>query len=86
MLIVNGNAGDVAGQQIGRELDPFEDTTHRARQALRGWGINIPLEINPILPALKDLANTDLSDKDIQALLDKVQNSWQVSQIRTYAL
>ena len=48
-----------------------------ARQALRGWGINIPLEINPILPALKDLANTDLSDKDIQDLLDKVQNSWQ---------
>lgn len=48
-----------------------------ARQTLRGWDINTPLEKNPILPAFKELANTELSDEDLRALLNKVQNTAQ---------
>ncbi len=39
VLVVNGNAGDVAGQQIGRELDTFELAPQRGGQALGQHGL-----------------------------------------------
>ena len=62
--------------EIKQKVGGSERLGH-ARKTLSGWGIDVPLELNPILSVFKELSNTELSDKGIQALLDKVQNSGQ---------
>ena len=56
--------------QIEKELKPSQIS--HAREALRGWGIEIPYKFSPILPRFEKLRDPKLTDPEKQKLLDSV--------------
>ncbi len=59
--------------QIKEGLDPGQIS--QVRRGLRGWGIEIPYEITPILPRYEKLRDPKLSDEEKQKLLDSVEHN-----------
>ncbi len=45
-----------------------------SRRTLKGWGIELPYIKGPIFTSFLELRNTALTSKEVQALLDKVNN------------
>ena len=70
--------------EIKSDFSTSQITT--ARQTLRGWGIDLEREVNPILHRFEGLRNPEANDQEIQALLNGVAGRRQVEVLKKAGL